>query len=123
MVRVVSPDKTDDTDERRRNIALHMTLLSHASTCQSTAFCCPRYGRACSANCAKMKGLLKHEAECSVKAIGGCKVCIRVRALLQIHARQCTKTDCPVPHCSAIRERYEQLRLLQQQGINFITGH
>ena len=76
MVRVVSPEKTD---ERRRNIALHMQLLSHTTRCHSTT--------CTSVNCVKMKGLLKHAAECKVKAIGGCKVCIRVWALLQIHAR------------------------------------
>ena len=107
MVRVVSPEKTD---ERRRNIALHMQLLSHTTRCHSTT--------CTSVNCVKMKGLLKHAAECEVKAIGGCKVCIRVWALLQIHARQCKSENCPVPNCSAIRERYRQLRLLQQQGMN-----
>lgn len=103
MVRVVSPEKTD---ERRRSIALHMTLLSHASTCRSTE---------CSVNCAKMKGLLKHGACCKIKAKGGCNVCIRVWALLQIHARKCKIEDCPVPNCEAIRERYRQLKLQQQQ--------
>lgn len=92
--------------ERQRSIALHMTLLLHASTCRST--------KCTSANCQKMKGLLKHGAGCKVKANGGCNVCKRIWALLQIHARQCKTENCPVPNCMAIRERYRQLQLQQQ---------
>ncbi len=92
--------------ERQRSIQLHMTLLLHASTCRSQE--CQ------SANCAKMKGLLKHGTTCKVKANGGCNVCKRIWALLQIHAKQCKQENCPVPNCMAIRERYRQLRLQQQ---------
>jgi hypothetical protein len=92
--------------ERQRSIQLHMTLLLHAATCQNSK--CP------SANCQKMKGLLKHGAECKQKATGGCNVCKRIWALLQIHARQCKQTSCPVPNCMAIRERVRQLKLQQQ---------
>lgn len=92
--------------ERQRSIALHMTLLLHASTCRSV--------KCTSANCAKMKGLLKHGAGCKIKANGGCNVCKRIWALLQIHARQCKTANCPVPNCMAIRERYRQLQLQQQ---------
>ncbi len=92
--------------ERQRSIQLHMTLLLHASTCRSPE--CQ------SANCAKMKGLLKHGTTCKVKANGGCNVCKRIWALLQIHAKQCKQDNCPVPNCMAIRERYRQLQLQQQ---------
>jgi len=92
--------------ERQRSIQLHMTLLQHAATCVSPK--CP------SANCTKMKGLLKHGAECQVKAAGGCHVCKRIWALLQLHARQCKATTCPVPNCMAIRERFRQLKQQQQ---------
>jgi len=97
---------TEQRKERQRSVALHMTLLLHASTCSST--------KCTSANCAKMKGLLKHGAGCKVKANGGCNVCKRIWALLQIHARQCKTENCPVPNCMAIRERYRQLQLQQQ---------
>jgi len=92
--------------ERQRSIQLHMTLLLHASTCSS-----PECN---SANCAKMKSLLKHGTQCKVKANGGCNVCKRIWALLQIHAKQCKQENCPVPNCMAIRERYRQLQLQQQ---------
>jgi E1A/CREB-binding protein len=92
--------------ERQRSIQLHMTLLLHAATCNNAK--CP------SANCTKMKGLLKHGAQCAVKATGGCNVCKRIWALLQIHARQCKEMSCPVPNCMAIRERVRQLKKQQQ---------
>jgi E1A/CREB-binding protein len=92
--------------ERQRSIQLHMTLLLHAATCASPK--CP------SANCTKMKGLLKHGAQCQIKATGGCNVCKRIWALLQIHARQCKNMACPVPNCMAIRERVRQLKKQQQ---------
>jgi E1A/CREB-binding protein len=92
--------------ERQRSIQLHMTLLLHAATCTSSD--CP------SANCTKMKGLLKHGSQCQVKAVGGCNVCKRIWALLQIHARQCKTKVCRVPNCMAIRERVRQLKQQQQ---------
>jgi len=92
--------------ERQRSIQLHMTLLLHAATCTSPK--CP------SANCTKMKGLLKHGSQCQIKATGGCNVCKRIWALLQIHARQCKASTCPVPNCMAIRERVRQLKAQQQ---------
>jgi len=92
--------------ERQRSIQLHMTLLLHAATCNSPK--CP------SANCNKMKGLLKHGVQCSIKAAGGCHVCKRIWALLQLHARQCKANSCPVPNCMAIRERFRQLKKQQQ---------
>ena len=101
------PELTEEQrKERQRSIQLHMTLLQHAATCTSTQ--CP------SANCTKMKGLLKHGAQCQIKATGGCNVCKRIWALLQIHARQCKAKPCPVPNCMAIRERVRQLKKQQQ---------
>jgi len=107
---VASNQQTELTEaqrnERQRSIQLHMTLLLHAATCQNAK--CP------SANCQKMKGLLKHGAQCKQKATGGCNVCKRIWALLQIHARQCKQSSCPVPNCMAIRERVRQLKKQQQ---------
>ncbi|GMI52248.1 hypothetical protein ScalyP_jg6560 [Parmales sp. scaly parma] len=80
-----------------------MQLLQHAATCDSTAKECP------SANCSKMKGLLRHGAECKQKVQGGCSVCKRIWAMLQIHARQCKLSKCPVQSCTAIRERARRI--------------
>jgi E1A/CREB-binding protein len=109
-VAIASTQQTELTEaqrkERQRSIQLHMTLLLHAATCTSAD--CP------SANCTKMKGLLKHGSQCQVKAAGGCNVCKRIWALLQIHARQCKTKICRVPNCMAIRERVRQLKQQQQ---------
>jgi len=92
--------------ERQRSIQLHMTLLLHAATCTSP--------KCHSQNCAKMKGLLQHGEKCQTKAAGGCNVCKRIWTLLQIHARQCKETQCPVPKCLAIRERFRQIAAQQR---------
>jgi hypothetical protein len=91
---------------RRRSIELRMTLLLHTVKCKSPK--CP------SANCYKMKALLKHAHLCQAKAIGGCSICKKVWALLQIHASQCKTPWCPVPNCTASRERVRQLKERKQ---------
>jgi len=90
--------------DRHRSIQLHMQLLQHASGCRNQQ--CP------SANCNKMKNLLKHGANCTTRVQGGCAICRRIWALLQIHARQCRREACVVPKC---RQLKEQLRALAQQ--------
>jgi E1A/CREB-binding protein len=90
--------------DRQRSIQLHMQLLQHASGCRNQQ--CP------SANCNKMKNLLKHGATCTTRVQGGCAICRRIWALLQIHARQCRRDTCMVPKC---RQLKEQLRALAQQ--------
>ena len=85
-------------DARKRILDLHMQLILHVSTCQSTK--CP------SKNCAKMKGLFKHRVDCNIGANGGCRVCNRVQTLIQLHAKRCEEVFCPVPSCMAICERF-----------------
>jgi E1A/CREB-binding protein len=96
--------------ERRRNVQVHMTLLLHTVTCCDT--CCP------SANCSRMKGILRHRAGCHIKARGGCLVCCRIWALIQIHAGQCKNRACPVPDCRAVRERMAMNTHRQQDTTN-----
>jgi len=118
--------------ERQRHIQLHMQLLQHAASCHSPN--CP------SGNCNKMKGLLRHGSTCTVCFLlymhdlftkcrlrfvrrkisllaistGGCNICKRIWALLQIHECQCKLTSSAVPNCMAIRERIRQLTKQQQ---------
>ncbi|CAN0308677.1 unnamed protein product [Ectocarpus sp. 12 AP-2014] len=93
-------------EERQRHIKLHMQLLQHASTCED---------RNCqSKNCSRMKNLLTHGASCTIRAQGGCGVCKRIWALLQIHARQCKKDRCSVPKCRQLRQHMRFLREQQQ---------
>jgi len=91
--------------QRKRSIELHMQLLAHASTCKNPT--CP------SANCEKMKNLLAHGTKCSIKIQGGCSVCRRIWALLQIHARQCRRTTCQVPKCRQLKEQLRNIELQQ----------
>lgn len=93
--------------QRQRSIGLHMTLLQHASSCRNTK--CP------SANCEKMKNLLAHGHKCQVKVQGGCNVCRRIWALLQIHAKQCRRDNCLVPKCRVLREQLRAIELQQDQ--------
>ncbi len=58
------------------------------------------------------QNLLKHGANCTTRVQGGCAICRRIWALLQIHARQCRREACVVPKC---RQLKEQLRALAQQ--------
>jgi inosine/xanthosine triphosphatase len=90
--------------DRARMIRLHMHLLEHAAGCRNAA--CP------SANCRKMKNLLRHGATCTTKVQGGCAICRRVWALLQIHARQCAKPagSCPVPKCAQLKAQLAQMQ-------------
>ena len=107
---VTTDGKSQQTDEQRRerqrSIHLHMTLLLHAASCHTPT--CQ------SQNCAKMKSLLKHGESCSTKHAGGCNVCKRIYTLLQIHARQCKESKCPVPKCQAFRQRFRQLAMQQR---------
>jgi len=125
---VTTDGKAQPTDEQRkerqRSIQLHMTLLLHAASCNSTS--------CTSQNCAKMKSLLKHGETCPTKHTGGCNVCKRIYTLLQIHARQCKDPKCPVPKCLAFRQRFRQLALQQramddrrrqQMNIQYRTAH
>ncbi|CAN0314114.1 unnamed protein product, partial [Discosporangium mesarthrocarpum] len=59
--------------------------------------------------------LLTHGASCTTRTQGGCGVCKRVWALLQIHARQCKKDRCPVPKCAQLRLHMRFIRQQQQQ--------
>jgi E1A/CREB-binding protein len=92
--------------ERQRNLQLHIQLIEHASRCSSSS--------CTSSNCAKMKSYLQHGRTCKVKASGGCKICKRIWTLLRIHAQKCKDSVCPIPQCTAIRERIRQLAKQQQ---------
>lgn len=91
--------------ERQRSIQLHMQLLTHAANCIKCE----------SKNCMKMKEFLAHEAQCKIKANGGCRLCSRISNLLNIHARSCRMENCQVPYCMKLREQHRQLALSQQR--------
>jgi len=85
---------------------LSIQLIEHAVCCKL-----PK----CDSNCAKMKKLLNHELECTVKVSGGCTLCKKVWNLIRIHAQQCENENCPVPQCRSIHERFYRLAVAKQQ--------
>ena len=93
--------------ERARSVQLHLFLLSHAAKCEDRR--CP------SPNCARMKGLLRHEQECKITQKGRCAMCKRLWALVHIHARQCRDSEsCRVPSCEQVRGSYLRSQQVQQ---------
>lgn len=95
-----------ERQQRQRNLELHIQLIEHASRCMS---------KGCtSTNCAKMKQYLQHARTCKTKVQGGCRICKRIWTLLRIHAQKCKDAKCPIPQCTAIREKMRQLQKQQQ---------
>jgi len=91
--------------ERQRSVNLHMQLLNHAAHCDKCD----------SKNCQRMKTFLAHDNECRQKAAGGCRLCVRISNLLNIHARACRAPLCKVPHCEQLKEQIRRLNMRQQQ--------
>jgi E1A/CREB-binding protein len=83
----------------------HMLLLDHSSACALPSCAFP--------NCSRMKALLAHSPECSVRIQGGCVSCTRFWRLLSHHAKQCHRAPktCSVPHCDKLK-----LHLRQKQN-------
>ena len=57
---------------------------------------------------------MAHGAKCTVKRQGGCNVCRRIRALLQIHARQCKRDVCAVPKCRMFKAQLAKTQLVSK---------
>ena len=68
-----------------------MKLLEHASACSSPE--CKSKG------CQKVKKLHAHARSCTLKLSGNCPLCKHMWCLLNLHAKQCVKTECQVPRC------------------------
>lgn len=87
-----------DAERRERNEQLQrtMTLLVHACSCNNPA---------CSSNsCRKVRQLFQHAVGCQLKVTGGCQMCKKMWCLLNLHAKSCTRADCPVPRCRELKE-------------------
>ena len=81
--------------QRSEQLRRTMQLLVHSSMCNDP--------NCQSQNCKRVKMLFKHGLECKVKYQGGCNLCRRMWALLQIHAKSCRVENCPVPRCMDLR--------------------
>lgn len=118
--------------ERQRSVQLHMQLLNHASSClkceskncarmkvrasrgfhvcMHVLFFLCSFSRPNDVHGDESQDFLKHEAECTTKVKGGCRLCARISNLLGIHARQCRVENCKVPHCLTFREQIRYVR-------------
>ncbi|KAK1289316.1 Histone acetyltransferase HAC1 [Acorus calamus] len=82
-----------------------LNLLVHASQCHQPSCNYP--------NCRRVKGLFRHGTRCKTRASGGCAYCMKIWALLQLHARACKESECHVPRCKDLKEHS---RRSQQQS-------
>lgn len=77
--------------ERSQQLQKTLALLVHACSCHN-----PQCG---STSCRKVRALFQHAVQCQLKVTGGCHLCKKMWCLLNLHAKSCTTSDCPVPRC------------------------
>ncbi|XP_075659028.1 histone acetyltransferase HAC12-like [Castanea sativa] len=76
-----------------------LAILAHAFQCVA----CP-----CSdQNCLKIRRLFQHAKKCTSWVRGDCQQCKKGQALLILHSRNCTESDCRVPYCMDLKKRAE----------------
>ncbi|KAL4652178.1 hypothetical protein ACB092_01G214600 [Castanea dentata] len=76
-----------------------LAILAHAFQCVA----CP-----CSdQNCLKIRRLFQHAKKCTSWVRGDCQQCKKGQALLILHSRNCTESDCSVPYCMDLKKRAE----------------
>lgn len=94
---------------RKQKVNDKKALLVHAVSCREVK---------CKANklCPKMKAFLKHGRECEKRVRGGCKICLKISVLLQLHSRHCTLPTgkCMVPNCAKTKELMRRHAAMQQ---------
>jgi E1A/CREB-binding protein len=66
-------------------------MCSHAPLCAS----------ACRT---QVRQLFQHAVKCTQKVTGGCSLCKKMWCLLNLHAKSCTTSDCPVPRCRWVQD-------------------
>ncbi|KIY94311.1 E1A/CREB-binding protein [Monoraphidium neglectum] len=82
--------------ERAAQLQKTLQLLVHACSCNN-----PQCG---SNSCRKVRQLFQHAVQCQLRVTGGCQLCKKMWCLLNLHAKGCTTTDCPVPRCRELRD-------------------
>ncbi len=83
--------------ERSQQLQKTLALLVHACSCHNP--------QCSSTSCRKVRALFQHAVQCQQKVTGGCHLCKKMWCLLNLHAKSCTTSDCPVPRC-----RWEEAR-------------
>lgn len=94
--------------ERNQQLQKTLALLVHACSCHN-----PQCG---STSCRKVRALFQHAVQCTQKVTGGCHLCKKMWCLLNLHAKSCTTSDCPVPRCRELKElRRRQTAHIEQK--------
>lgn len=60
--------------------------------------------------------MFRHSHDCPTKVTGGCQMCKKIWALLNLHAKGCTTAACPVPKCRQLRELRRQQAARQEDA-------
>ena len=89
-----------DNQAQKRSLNLFLESLVHNTTCDHKTCEKPE--------CRKITELLRHRANCRVRASGGCDTCHRILCLLQMHARRCETKDCKVLYCDDLKRRIKE---------------
>jgi len=89
-----------DNQAQQRSLNLFLESLVHNTTCDHKTCEKPE--------CRKITELLRHRANCRVRASGGCDTCHRILCLLQMHARRCETKDCKVLYCDDLKRRIKE---------------
>eukprot|EP00892_Ulva_mutabilis_P000524 jgi/Ulvmu1/10472/UM064_0009.1 len=100
------------TPEQRRmrseTLRRTMMLLEHAASCNNAS--------CVSKSCRKVKQLHMHYQSCTRRTQGNCSYCRHLVCLLSLHAKRCTKDNCPVPECGQYRQM-RQHQAAQQEAM------
>ncbi|GFH07343.1 uncharacterized protein HaLaN_02130, partial [Haematococcus lacustris] len=82
--------------ERSEQLQRTMALLVHACSCNNV--------QCSSSSCRKVRALFQHAVGCHLKVTGGCQLCKKMWFLLNLHAKSCSRSDCPVPRCRELKD-------------------
>ncbi|GAB2288829.1 hypothetical protein Dimus_023140 [Dionaea muscipula] len=74
-------------------------IVLHVFRC-CTSDCCV------TPNCRTLKKLIDHSHKCQIRFSGGCQCCRKLFSLLVNHAKICTDSDCGVPYCRDLKNRW-----------------
>eukprot|EP00879_Flechtneria_rotunda_P004691 GHRR01004955.1.p1 GENE.GHRR01004955.1~~GHRR01004955.1.p1 ORF type:complete len:1088 (+),score=359.45 GHRR01004955.1:402-3266(+) len=97
-----------ERQERSQQLQKTLALLVHACSCHNP--------QCSSTSCRKVRALFQHAVQCQQKVTGGCPLCKKMWCLLNLHAKSCTVSDCPVPRCRELKElRRRQTAHIEQK--------
>jgi E1A/CREB-binding protein len=82
----------------RENLLLQISNAKRSLASRRSSSSChnPQCG---STSCWKVGALFQHAVQCTQKVTGGCHLCKKMWCLLNLHAKSCTTSDCPLPRC------------------------